>query len=936
MSFLCPFPASSSFRKSSICRVLFTVALLLLGLNLHNPDLLRNPDLFRGSLGGQNAASSALGPSSAIAKGLSANAPANITYTEQPRSFSLIPRDTTSNLGEVRFSGTVNEPGAEEIIVRAFAGEEGATPAGNCNEDSEAHAAVRQALAPQNDNGAEFSLTVPIEAQLTNYQLEVCLRTSSGEQVDKTVSNLVAGDVYLIQGQSNANAFKRSDSSASSNESQYIRSFGSRITSFDAPDSNGNGQSDDLDALRGDLGWHLADGDGSQTAGAVGQWGIRLARRIVDEFGIPVAILNQAVPGTTIGQHQRDDGNPMRLDGFNSGGIYGRLLWRAEQAKVTNQARAILWYQGESDHGDAAGHLSGFKALYQDWLEDYGGLELIYVHQIRNVGTLCNSHDPQLRENQRQMGHDPSLSKVRLMSTTGIDAQADGCHFPYTDGYEKIGDNLFRLMARDLYGETQRTDVEPPDVDFAYFSDANRGEITIALKNPSDTYSWANGAEEDFDLSDGSVSVTAGRVEENRIALTLNTPATSDTALHYFGHPGVNPPASDPRQGQWVTNANGVGLLAFYNVPVALDLPQIQVTVENNQLTSYRGSTLTLNLTLFDADGMAGLQLFAGNELLFSQTYSDAPKNVVESVEWTPSELGAFTIRAAVTDQANARSQHTGPTIEIVNQQPSVLIHSIVPEGPLVVGDGLATVSAIVRDPDGQVTSIQLLVNGVVVEQINSNAAIDAGDFNWEPTEAGQFILSARAIDNDGEMTDSDPVSIDVLMPTPTPVVTNTPTATPTPSLTPTTVATPTPSFTPTATATSPPTATPTVTLTPKPATLSVLPKVGAPGSVFTVAGESLPPNESLNITVNRILVGTTATDQNGTFKVLLAADVASKQGAYVVHVAHNSGQEFELEAAYTIDPDAALGTSQEELEQIALPSSLGAVYLPITTGSGQ
>ncbi len=49
-------------------------------------------------------------------------------------------------------------------------------------------------------------------------------------------------------------------------------------------------------------------------SGSVGQWAIRMGRRIVDTYKVPVALVNGAHGGQPISFFQRNDANPDDLD----------------------------------------------------------------------------------------------------------------------------------------------------------------------------------------------------------------------------------------------------------------------------------------------------------------------------------------------------------------------------------------------------------------------------------------------------------------------------------------------------------------------------------------------------------------------------------------------------------------------------------------------
>ncbi len=126
--------------------------------------------------------------------------------------------------------------------------------------------------------------------------------------------------------------------------------------------------------------------------------------------------------GTRIDQHQRNDENPTDLDT-----IYGRMLWRVRQARLTHGIRAIIWHQGENDQG-AAGPDGGygwetyqryFVEMSADWKRDFPNVSRYYVFQIwPNACSMGGGNGDMLREKQRTL---PRLySNMDVMSTLGI------------------------------------------------------------------------------------------------------------------------------------------------------------------------------------------------------------------------------------------------------------------------------------------------------------------------------------------------------------------------------------------------------------------------------------------------------------------------------------------------------------------------------------
>lgn len=435
-----------------------------------------------------------------------------VTYSVLPRHHQLFPRSLDDNTGTVTLSGQLESVGYERIKMRLF-GEEILT------------AEIEQPLCASDGALFPFELELPIEAGLISHRLEVSLISGDEDQNLRTVADLVAGDVLLVNGQSNAVA-RAFNGDANVNQHPFLRSFGTR--------------DDSAAIVEDDRQWHDAEGNELEGPGAVGQWTLRMGWLLIERHSIPLAILNAAHGGQRIAYFQRNDASPQNL-----ATNYGRLLWRARRSRVADDVRAVLFYQGEADGTNAAGHREGFLALTEDWQEDFPGLERIYVTQIRN-GT-CGG-DLSLREVQRRFPED--LELISVMSTTGLDGH-DGCHYAYDGGYEELGERYADLLSRDLFGELI-TAVDPPNARDASLSTDGR-EITVVFDG-SYVARWDDGAELDFDLIGTAATVVGGRVFDGTLILDLSDDGRGLTGLSYEGHPG---------SGAWVRNSRGLGILAF-------------------------------------------------------------------------------------------------------------------------------------------------------------------------------------------------------------------------------------------------------------------------------------------------------------------------------------------------------------------------------------
>ncbi len=398
---------------------------------------------------------------------------------------------------------------------------------------------------------ASFSFSPQITVELNNFGFELYGFDGQKEYLEASAYEVVAGDVYLIQGQSNAVASASISGEVTNeiNQSPFVRVFGSAGVNYEEK-------------------WFIGKGDvDPQTNGNTGQWGLRLASTIVEAQGVPLAIFNGAVSGSHLRQHLPDS-----TDRYAPASIYGRMLTRLEQAQLKENIRAIIFFQGETDGWFAAKDTSiqyttryktDFLKLYEAWQEDFI-FEKTYFFQTR-MGCLIGEMwggvtlqqntigNLQIMEAQRQIAEE--LPQIGIMSTTAV--LHNGCHYPYTGGYEVLADRIYRLIARDLYASSDTLNIEPPAIKSAEYRED--GNIVCTFQNPHDALLWQEGAEKDFILKGVQDSVLTGRIEGQQLILTLSA-NVAPNAISYAGHILSDTP--------FVTNTRGVGMLAFHKFPI--------------------------------------------------------------------------------------------------------------------------------------------------------------------------------------------------------------------------------------------------------------------------------------------------------------------------------------------------------------------------------
>lgn len=446
-----------------------------------------------------------------------------VTVEVSPSDLQLYPRDA-EGMGTLVLEGSWSpEIPGETLRLEVVDG------AGNLTRTEVEQDLLGTVLAPQS-----FRMQVRVPAGLHDYEVFLIRNRAGVEEVLDSWSGIAVGDVIFVHGQSNAVAADAWGQTLANgrDQSPWIRSYGTTSTL----------QADVL----ADQSWHIADGELQGTSGCIGAWGLDLARQIVDKEGIPVAVLNGAVGGTVVAQHQRNEVNREDLTT-----IYGRLLYRARKAGVKHAVRAMFWYQGESDGTQALAWRDGFRSLVEDWEEDYPNIEHFWVVQVRRG---CGAPSLALRDIQRRLCH--QRADFHGATANGLRGH-DGCHFRY-QGYEDLGRQLGPQVAHWLYGKPLAFDVTAPDALAASWTSPAQDAIFLDFRNVQNSFTIPDGSWETFVLDDGTKVVNAITLGF-RLRLDLEGPSTA-TSLGFRGTQGGGQP--------WIRNIRGLALMSFEGIPI--------------------------------------------------------------------------------------------------------------------------------------------------------------------------------------------------------------------------------------------------------------------------------------------------------------------------------------------------------------------------------
>ena len=373
----------------------------------------------------------------------------SVVFSELPKDMQLYARDD-NNLAQVEFSGKIELADWHYLSVVTY-------------RNKVRYGYSKGPIQYSEPSIGNFSVKASIKAEMADYDFEVyvCRNSSDSVLIVKRVE-IVAGDFYVISGQSNgaANHF-------GSWSSKYARTVGR------TPDDSPSFGAKDTLWIPSAWSWLYT-----------GAWGIQLQQMILEKYGIPTCVINGSIPGTKISQHiDRNSNNPA-----DPNSLYGNLLYRIQKARPS-RIRGFFWYQGEQEAIEGInGYEQQFSQLYSHWQKDYPMVSEFIIMQI-NVLFNNNSAAGEVRDFQRRSKF--LYPKTDHFATMGV-PEYDGVHYS-ASGYAEFGKRMFNFLSAKNYGEAFDVSFSSPDIKKVFYSTPKKDEITLIyddgqnLKWPSDT-----------------------------------------------------------------------------------------------------------------------------------------------------------------------------------------------------------------------------------------------------------------------------------------------------------------------------------------------------------------------------------------------------------------------------------------------------------------
>ncbi len=439
---------------------------------------------------------------------------------DYPSSNQLFPRNKESNLATITFSGELQNKDPNSILILEHSSSAGTV----------------ESIHVELDESNDFYFQIDIPAELVSHNFELIQKVGDRQNSLAFSKNIVAGDAFIIYGQSNALSVP-----SESFKNTFIRTFGDNIS----------GTQQWFDISNSEYSQNYNDKH-------IGLWGQKMASTLIDKLKIPIGIINGSSVGSSIIELTYHKNDSVLSGNFNG------LVDRIKESQLSNQISGFIWWQGETDGQPWAcrtveDYNYYWKSIYSQLQDQVGDFSRTFL--VQPQACLGYNSTPecmvQIQEALRRNAY--SDSKIELLTTGHLVMLDDLCHFQHSS-IEQFGMEIGDNVLNSLY----KIDLDIADLSDLQIELVSCGSNQIKISFPSNLQIKVQ--EGDFNLFriESQSMIHSEKIEkvDNDIIISfplldsLNLDGKSLTFL------------SATRSGTPHFTINGRSLPQFYDVPI--------------------------------------------------------------------------------------------------------------------------------------------------------------------------------------------------------------------------------------------------------------------------------------------------------------------------------------------------------------------------------
>jgi hypothetical protein len=344
---------------------------------------------------------------------------------------------------------------------------------------------------------------------------------------------------------------------------------------------------------------------------------------------------------------------------------------------------------------------------------------------------------------------DGTVTVVEYFANGGKVGQATTAPYSVTWVAAAVGTYVLTARATDNSGATTTSNAATVTV-----TAGTNMPPTVALTTPQAGASTTLGGS--FALTatagdaDGSVTLVEYFANGGKVGQATTAPYSVTWVPSAVGSYVLTARATDNAGASTTSAAVGIVVNPPANVP-----PVVSLTSPVNGTTVTAPATVLVSANASDSDGsVVRVDFYAGATLIGSD--STAPY----SMTWSNVAAGSYSLTAVAVDNAGASTTSAAVGIVVnppANVPPVVSLTSPV-KGTTVTAPATVLVSANASDSDGSVVRLDFYVGSTLIGS-DSTAPYSV---TWSIVAAGNYSLTAVAVDNLGARTTSSPVTIKV------------------------------------------------------------------------------------------------------------------------------------------------------------------------------
>jgi hypothetical protein len=274
---------------------------------------------------------------------------------------------------------------------------------------------------------------------------------------------------------------------------------------------------------------------------------------------------------------------------------------------------------------------------------------------------------------------------------------------------------------------------------------------TVSITSPANGASFITGSTVNIAATAADAGGSIASVAFFIDGVLLSTDNTAPYEASYvptIGSDAITAVATDNEGGQ--TTSTAVNITVANNPP-----PSVAITAPTTGASFITGAIVNITATATDNGSVTGVEFLVDGVVI--STDNTSPYTATYT-----STLGGHVLTARATDNLGLSATSAAVNITVVNNVPPSVTLTSPLASALFTAPAVVNITANVADSDGTIALVEFLVNGTVVN--STSVGSSPYSFAWTSTP-GIRAFSVRATDNNGGITTSNVVTLEIADP---------------------------------------------------------------------------------------------------------------------------------------------------------------------------